>query len=70
MIKNFNDFINENHTKVQLSDKITEMKNVDVTKYAPELVEAFDKAIEDAEQCINGEDYAERYTSASRATLS
>ena len=27
MIKNFNDFINENHTKVQLSDKITEPFN-------------------------------------------
>ena len=33
--------------------KITEMKNVDVTKYAPELVEAFDKAIEDADTILN-----------------
>lgn len=39
-------------TKI-LSDKITEMKNVDVTKYAPELVEAFDKTIEDADTILN-----------------
>lgn len=36
-----------------LSDKINEMKNVDVSKYAPELVDAFDQSIEDAEGVLN-----------------
>ena len=52
MIKNFNDFINENHTKVQLSDKITEPFNEFVYRMK-ERTDLFEKKIKHILENIN-----------------
>lgn len=52
MIKNFNDFINENHTKVQLSDKITEPFN-ELIYRMKERTDLFEKKIKHILENIN-----------------
>ena len=52
MIKNFNDFINENHTKVQLSDKITEPFN-ELIYRMKERTDLFEKQIKHILEKIN-----------------